>query len=922
MGKHRANPGTAKIRKYITGVVFLLTMTTAQGLNAETYTIQKILNVKTGISLNSSVVDDKTLKEAPEVSELHTWFAAREDAVVDPVLYSRQYLEEINGQTREEPRDAWKATEVTGNLLGKNGVFAVAGGNFWIRKAFYLPAGIDTQLSVRLGEISDADQTYFNGRLIGQTGDMTPGRPSAYDVERIYQLPPALVRPGQVNVILLKVKSYFPGEAGFYRGDTFLGETYSILRIYYIRNFFDVLLLITYLTVGAYFTFLFFRRLRERENLIFGIFILCLVTYQFLRTQLKYELGLEFLTLKRLEYIVLFFMVPTFYLFIRYFFRMAPEQKLLLPGGPKILTLQYWDYISYGIIAALVGSIIYVSVSDDIVGWSAYNNKYVQFYMFIPLFGGKLMLIINRIVAGERDAIYVLLGLLFVLTGAIFDMISNQTGWNIPRVGGYFFFAFILMLAVILANRFVRLHKEVEDLSKNLERKVEQRTEELQNTLQEVRTLKERQDGDYFLTSLLIKPLGGNFSKSENVNVEMYTRQKKKFVFRRREHEIGGDLNIAYNLRLRERDYTVILNGDAMGKSIQGAGGALVLGTVFKTIISRTSQSGSAANLFPEQWLKNCFKELQDVFVSFDGSMLISLVLGLVDQRTGLLYYINAEHPWVALLRDDRPRFIEEELSLRKVGVEGLEGKLYIKIFQMQANDVIFLGSDGRDDIMLGVDSDGQRIINEDEQEFLKRIKESRGVLGELVENIESQGELIDDFTILRVGYKEDFPPEKITEESEEFQRNLSEARQAFKSGQIEDSARMFAKVLELRQATPHVIKEGAGVMIKNRDYEKAVGHCEEYLEINPADTEFLYVTSIAYKHLQKFSLAADYGERCRLRDPGMVRNLAQLADTYRLMGNYKRAEVMLERALLHDPENERVLRIREKLREKQRAPV
>ncbi|WP_425593250.1 sensor histidine kinase, partial [Leptospira yasudae] len=54
---------------------------------------------------------------------------------------------------------------------------------------------------------------------------------------------------------------------------------------------------------------------------------------------------------------------------------------------------------------------------------------------------------------------------------------------------------------------FVNMKKELLDHQLFLERKVEEKTQELQETLNEVQALKEKQDGDYYLTSLLIQPL-------------------------------------------------------------------------------------------------------------------------------------------------------------------------------------------------------------------------------------------------------------------------------------------------------------------------------------------------------------------------------------------------------------------------------
>ena len=50
------------------------------------------------------------------------------------------------------------------------------------------------------------------------------------------------------------------------------------------------------------------------------------------------------------------------------------------------------------------------------------------------------------------------------------------------------------------------LYREISDLNVNLEYKVELRTEQLNSSLQKVETLKVQQDGDYYLTSLLLRP--------------------------------------------------------------------------------------------------------------------------------------------------------------------------------------------------------------------------------------------------------------------------------------------------------------------------------------------------------------------------------------------------------------------------------
>ena len=175
--------------------------------------------------------------------------------------------------------------------------------------------------------------------------------------------------------------------------------------------------------------------------------------------------------------------------------------------------------------------------------------------------------------------------------------------------------------------------RELRDYADKLEEKVQERTRELEETLKSVRELKHQQDGDYFLTSLLIKPLGTNTVPEGPVSVDFILKQKKSFEFKHWKERIGGDLCGAHRIYLQSRPFTFFFNVDAMGKSMQGASGALVLGSVMESIIERTKMSPLERDRFPEKWLKNTFIELHTVFESFDGSMLISGIFGVGQMR-------------------------------------------------------------------------------------------------------------------------------------------------------------------------------------------------------------------------------------------------------------------------------------------------
>jgi HAMP domain-containing protein len=308
-----------------------------------------------------------------------------------------------------------------------------------------------------------------------------------------------------------------------------------------------------------------------------------------------------------------------------------------------------------------------------------------------------------------------------------------------------------------MADQIATKIREIEDHRDNLEVKVQERTSELRTALTEVSKLKEQQDADYYLTTFLFKPLCINRNSSEYITTEFFLKQKKEFSFRDKKGEIGGDICITANLLFREADgavnrYLFATNADAMGKSIQGAGGAIVYGTAINTIIASSTANNRVLETSPREWLMRMYRELHNIFLSFDGSMLVSGVFMLLNEHSGNAFYINAEHPWTILFRDNKSEFIEQDLMLRKLGADIPGHTLTVKEFSFKIGDVLFLASDGRDDIVLKeAEGEQNRIINEDEKAILDIILHSNGSMVKTVEKLRQAGGFSDDLSIIRI---------------------------------------------------------------------------------------------------------------------------------------------------------------------------
>ncbi|MCB1177649.1 MAG: SpoIIE family protein phosphatase, partial [Leptospiraceae bacterium] len=401
-------------------------------------------------------------------------------------------------------------------------------------------------------------------------------------------------------------------------------------------------------------------------------------------------------------------------------------------------------------------------------------------------------------------------------------------------------------------------------LYENLEEKVEERTRDLNNALVEVRGLKEQQDMDYYLNTLLIEPLTLNNAKSGLVEIEFLIKQKKNFIFRDEKYELGGDINLSENIKLFGRQYTVFLNGDAMGKSIQGAGGVLVLGTIFKSIIQRTISTDYGKNTHPERWLKNAFIEMHKAFESFDGSMLMSTVYGLIDESAGVMYFINVEHPDPVLYRDGIASFLKSQYRYRKLGSQLEAGSIAVTLFTLKQNDVIIIGSDGKDDLIIGRNEDTNReLINHDEGMFLQYVKDADGQLNKIYEDILRNAKLKDDLSLLRILYKNNNDCPDI------LQTSLDQ----LKTYKIENN------------------------------YEKYYSLGKEIIFQYPQLTEVLIeLTNVCIK-MMLYEEAINCGEKVRLREPKNFNNLMNLFKAYSELGRKERAGVILNACIRLRPD-------------------
>ena len=749
-------------------------------------------------------------------------------------------------------------------------------------------------LAINAGRVLDVSHFYFNQTLIGQLGSADPYtsgamRPFIKDIP----FTDLNYEKNIITIVLYTTNGNYPLQIM----DTIeIGESDSVYVSYTKKEIFSFFFLTIYLAVGLYHILLASRRPKDLYNLYFGIFSLICAIYWFIaNTFTRDAVFQDSVQLHRkLEHVFLFSTTPALLIFLVQFFEKR-YSRIALGFAGFCVTL---------ILLTLIFPLGVMRVCSML--WQASNLFTVPYFIYY---------VIRAIRRGNRDGVYIILGLILLLIGSLLDIASSRGYIQLPAFANFTFLLFVMGIAGIMANRFMQVTNEVEVLNTELEMKVEDRTKKLSESLEQVQKLKEQQDGDYYLTSLLLEPLSGNFIEGKNTEFKTETiiHQKKQFQFKKSKSEIGGDICIIDEIILERLTYTVFLNGDAMGKSMQGAGGCLVLGTVFKSILERNHSTPDTRDIPPEVWIKESFKELQNVFVSFNGTMLISAMFGLIDNRNGTVYYVNAEHPFTILYRDGHASFIDQKNHLLKIGVELKKSPFRVQLFQMHPGDCLFIGSDGKDDILIGQDREGGRIINEDETLFLRILDAANGDLTKIGDLLNEQGELTDDFSLLKIGFDRKESEDISHTDLSELEDALKEAYQCYLQGQTRKAFSSYEKIFSAQKNTNRLF-DTVNLFIEKKEFEIVSKLLDIYCEENSFDSHALYLNSFAKKKNREYEKASLFGERFKIREPTNVNNLINLADINRYLNRMENTRKYLTRALKLEPDNKQALKLQESL--------
>ena len=339
-------------------------------------------------------------------------------------------------------------------------------GYAWYRVHFRLPPDeVLRPLGVELGQIDDADEVFLNGTWIGRTGGFPPQIRPAPNVRRVYPLPARHLNWGADNVLAVRIFDA-SGSGGLLRGEFRIGDYADVYQRYSVVTLLKILCPTLFLLFGVYHILLGLLR-RSRTDLWFAGWSLVVAVLSFCRSPLPHDWSMDPLLRQRLFYYSLFGIGPLFHHFASRHFN--------LDVGPW---RRWVDAIS--VVVVLV-----ITFSERIALW---------FWLFY-LLGQPLLLILllhclwmvnGARLRGDPEAGPFLISGFFLAIITVVELVANTFRLNLPDMVNPGLLMFDVAMLTMLARRYVRISSEVRALNVTLERRVTERTSQLELARAEV----------------------------------------------------------------------------------------------------------------------------------------------------------------------------------------------------------------------------------------------------------------------------------------------------------------------------------------------------------------------------------------------------------------------------------------------------
>ncbi len=755
-------------------------------------------------------------------------------------------------------------------------------GNYFLRCKFSSSSNLNSSLLLLIPPIIGHDKVYLNGIKIGQTGDFETGSPFEYDKVRLYEIRNESLSNSGTNHLVFEVISIFEDEIGLLKSPIEIGEYKIIYNKFLFKEFTYLALILIFIFSGLNFLYLYIRDSEFKAHLKYFFFILLISLYLFMGCQFKYYINLDFFYLKKIEYISLALSLPVFFHYVFEFNNLKFE----------VPTSNYKFFYTTELIISLldfllVCSSIFYLTSDLITHLNIVNKNIVQPVFLIYISTGVLRFLIVYKYYDNFIFNFFFYSLLFLSISVINDIFTDRNYIITPKIFGFSFLIFLICLHIFLLEKFNSTKNDWKNLSEKLENEVDLRTKRLKDSLNEVLKIKSSQESDYFLFFQIMENFN-HITNLENKNISIYNKPYFEFEFRGIKKRVGGDICISDNILINNDEFLFIMNSDAMGKSLQGAIGALVVGITTKNFLTEYKDCKCIS---PEKWLLNLFLNLQKSFECFEETMFASSSMALVNIKNGIYYQVNSDHPKTIIYRNNEATFLNSTTDTNKLGVSIIPNQFKVSTYTLEHGDIIIIGSDGKDEVILNDDL-GNPYYNLDENIFLKIVEQSSGDLDKMITTLNSTGIIRDDLSMIRFEYTNfDF----VKEIDKFFQDSSNNYK--FKIYKDSPDILFLEDVSKLFPESSYLNKYLGFYYYRFRNFEKANNYLRIYNSQYSDSIDLLYIESILNKKLGNFQFAKISAEKIFLRNPEHKKNLSNLLHIYNELGDFEN-QIMVQKKL------------------------
>ncbi len=305
------------------------------------------------------------------------------------------------------------------------------------------------RLGVKIGKVDSAYEIFAGGVRLGGIGAMPPRPLMDYDRHGTYVVPwQALDADGRLVLALRVWKSpETRGDVGGpHEGSFLLGRHEDLTRRDVLSELPSLFLAGIFLIVALYHLELYRRRPQLGGYLWLGLTVAAFAAYTFLRTQWKYALTDRFVVLKELEHLLIYLLLAALVQFL---------WPLLGLRIGRMLRAFQWLSVATGLLVAATPGL-------------ALNVRLLPFFQLgvLVVITAGTWAIFRQAWRQHPEAHVVAVGAIVNGAFVVNDVIVDRGFLVGPRLLPYGFAVFVLALVVSLANRFERVHVEMEELDR------------------------------------------------------------------------------------------------------------------------------------------------------------------------------------------------------------------------------------------------------------------------------------------------------------------------------------------------------------------------------------------------------------------------------------------------------------------------